>query len=81
MIIFALAAILFPLSLIVPIGYSFLVFISSLILNRNLKVAFLSIPASWIQLFGYGLGFIEATWKRLVLGKKEFKAFEKNFYS
>lgn len=81
MIIFALAAILFPLSLIVPVGYSFLVFISSLILNRNLKVAFLSIPASWIQLFGYGLGFIEATWKRLVLGKKEFKAFEKNFYS
>ncbi|PKP35562.1 MAG: glycosyl transferase family 2 [Bacteroidetes bacterium HGW-Bacteroidetes-15] len=81
MIFFTLAATFFPFALLLPIGYCLIVFISSLILNGNLLVAFLSIPASWIQLFGYGLGFIEATWKRLVLGKKDFKAFEKNFYS
>jgi glycosyltransferase involved in cell wall biosynthesis len=81
MILLALAAIVFPVTLIIPAFYCALVFMGSLVLNRNVWVAFLSIPAAWIQLFGYGLGFIDAAWKRLILGKKEFKAFEKNFYS
>ena len=36
----------------------------------------LSIVASFIQLTGYGTGFLRAWWKRCVLKKDEFAAFE-----
>ena len=61
--------------------YSLIIFIDSSIKNKSLKVGLLSIPAAFVQLMGYGLGFIESWWKRCVLKKDEFQAFEKNFYS
>jgi len=60
--------------------YSLLICIDSTIQNKNLKVGLLSIPAAFVQLMGYGFGFIESWWKRCVLKKDEFQAFEKNFY-
>lgn len=48
--------------------------------NRNLKIGLLAVVASFIQLTGYGTGFLLAWWKRCVCGKDEFAAFEKNFY-
>jgi len=47
--------------------YFMLIFFHSLILNRSLKVAFLSIISSFIQLTAYGLGFIQDFLKRIVL--------------
>lgn len=66
---------LFPLLL-----YSFIIFIDSSIKNRSMWVGILSIPAAFVQLMGYGLGFLKAWWKRIVLKQDEFTAFEKNFY-
>ena len=60
--------------------YSLLICIDSAIKNRSLKVGLLSIPAAFVQLMGYGLGFIESWWKRCVLRQDEFTAFEKTFY-
>ena len=60
--------------------YSLLICIDSTIKNKSLKVGLLSIPAAFVQLMGYGLGFIESWWKRCVLKQDEFTAFEKNFY-
>ena len=40
--------------------YALMVFVDSLIKNKSLKVALLSVPAAYCQLFGYGLGFIGA---------------------
>lgn len=48
--------------------------------NKSLKIGFLSVAASFTQLMGYGFGFINAWWKRCVMGKDEFQAFEKTFY-
>lgn len=49
---------------ILPIpAYCLMVFVDSLIKNKNLKVAFLSIPAAYCQLFGYGCGFIQHLFK------------------
>lgn len=62
------------------IVYSLAVFIDSLIKNKNLSVAFISVLASFVQLFGYGTGFITAFWKRIVLGEANAIAFVKNFY-
>ena len=60
--------------------YSVLIFIDSSLRNKSLWVGLLSVPAAFVQLTGYGLGFIESWWKRCVLKKDEFTAFEKNFY-
>ena len=60
--------------------YSLLICTDSSIRNRSLWVGLLSIPAAFVQLMGYGLGFIESWWKRCVLKQDEFTAFEKNFY-
>jgi uncharacterized membrane protein YoaK (UPF0700 family) len=49
--------------------YVVMVFVDSLIKNKNLKVALLSVPAAYCQLFGYGTGFLGAA-LREILGKK-----------
>lgn len=69
-----------PCAFIPIILYALIVLIDSTIRNHSLWVGLLSIPAAFTQLMGYGLGFIESWWKRCVLGKDEFTAFEKNFY-
>ncbi len=60
--------------------FSLIICTDSAIRNRSLWIGLLSVPASFIQLTGYGTGFLRAWWKRCVLGKDEFSAFEKNFY-
>ena len=60
--------------------YSLLIFADSSLKNHSMKVGALSVPAAFIQLMGYGTGFLVSWWKRCVLGKDEFHAFEKNFY-
>lgn len=60
--------------------YGLIILIDATRQSRSLKVGFLSIPAAFTQLMGYGLGFIESWWKRCVLKKNEFQAFEKTFY-
>jgi len=66
---------------IIPILlYSLLILLDSTLQNKSIKIGFLSIRAAFVQLMGYGFGFLEAWWKRCVKDKDEFAAFEKNFY-
>jgi hypothetical protein len=44
--------------------YFTVLFLDSLISNRNPVVAILSVPAALCQLFGYGLGFIKEKLRR-----------------
>jgi glycosyltransferase involved in cell wall biosynthesis len=37
--------------------------------NKSLKIAFLSVIASFIQLTAYGLGFMQDFWKRVILNR------------
>jgi len=60
--------------------YSLLLFMDALVQTKNLKVSVLCIFASFVQLFAYGLGFLNAIWKMLILKKKGKFAFENNFY-
>jgi glycosyltransferase involved in cell wall biosynthesis len=46
--------------------YVLLIFFHSLTINRSVKVAFLSIIASFVQLTAYGMGFIQDLWKRVI---------------
>ena len=60
--------------------FCLLIFIDSSLQNKSMKIGLISIAASFIQLIGYGTGFLRAWWQRVVLGKDEFSAFNKNFY-
>ena len=61
-------------------AYALLILLDSTIHNGDVVVGALSILASFIQLLGYGTGFLRAWWRRCLLGRDEFSAFEKNFY-
>ena len=60
--------------------YVVAIFIDSTLENRSLAVGSLSVVSAFVQLLGYGCGFINAWWRRCVLRKDEFSAFEKTFY-
>ena len=61
--------------------FSLIVFIDSSIRNKSIKIGFLSIWASFIQLIGYGTGFLRAWWLRCVCRRnEELQAFKENFY-
>lgn len=60
--------------------YSLLICADSTVRNRSLKIGLLSVAAAFIQLTGYGCGFLKAFWQRCVRGKGEFEAYKKTFY-
>jgi len=68
------------LALLPLLLYAFLIFADATSKNASAKIGLLSIGAAFIQLTGYGCGFIKAWWKRCIEGKDEFSAYESNFY-
>lgn len=70
----------FPVTLLLPLLYSFAIMFDSLVKANSLTVALLSLVAAWVQLYGYGLGLIYALWLWVVHGKRPKGAFIKNFY-
>ena len=68
------------ISLVPLVLYALLVGVDSSIENRSLLIGLYSVAASFVQLIGYGCGFLAAWWRRCVCGKGEFEAFRKNFY-
>ena len=75
-----LASLVCGWSLSLLLLFALIICIDSTLQNKSLKIGLLSVVASFIQLTGYGTGFLIAWWKRCVCGKDEFSAFEKNFY-
>lgn len=61
--------------------YSLLICVDSARQNHSARIGWLSIRAAFIQLTGYGCGFLEAWWKRCVKGQDEFAAYQHNFYA
>lgn len=68
------------LSLLPLIAYALLVFTDATIKERSPHVGILSVAASFVQLTGYGSGFIRAAWRRHVMHSGEFEAFKDSFY-
>ena len=60
--------------------FALLICADATVANRSLKIGVQAVGASFVQLTGYGTGFLRAWWQRCVRGKDEFSAFEKNFY-
>jgi glycosyltransferase involved in cell wall biosynthesis len=60
--------------------FALIIFVDASLQNRSIKIGGIAIVASYVQLTGYGTGFLRSWWQRCVRGKDEFSAFEKNFY-
>ena len=60
--------------------FVFLIFLDSSIRNKHIGIGLISVAASFIQLVGYGTGFLHAWWKRCVLKKQDASAFNVTFY-
>ena len=69
-----------PWMLALILLYAVIIFIDATVKENNAEVGLAAVPASFVQLWGYGSGFLRAAWQRLVMGKDEFSAFNKNFY-
>ena len=86
LLVLMLLSVIPGLGCLLPLGasplvlFSLIICLDSLIQNKSLKIGLLSVIAAFIQLTGYGTGFLRAWWKRCLLGKDSFSAFEKNFY-
>ena len=75
-----LAALICPWSLLLLALFAIIIFMDASICNKSVKIGGLSVIAAFIQLTGYGSGFLRAWWRRCVCGGKSFSAFEKTFY-
>lgn len=62
------------------IFYIALIIIDSSIKNKNLIIGLYSVAAVFVQLFGYGIGFIHAFWTMMILKKEMHGYFKKTFY-
>ncbi|MCH5219483.1 MAG: glycosyltransferase [Muribaculaceae bacterium] len=67
--VLALAVFVSPWWLLLPAAYILAIFLSALHTTRSLKIALLAVPASVIQITGYGTGFIRAWITSIVLGR------------
>lgn len=80
-LVMLLGAGLMGLALLPVLLYALMIIVDSACRNRSLSVALLSVPASFIQLTGYGTGFLRAWWLRCICGRnEELQAFRKSFY-
>ncbi len=71
---------LHPMFYILPLLPALGLLIEGSLKAGSVYIGYLTIAAGYVQLIGYGLGFIYAFYKRYLLGKGEFDAFRNNFY-
>lgn len=63
------------------LAYSLLIMIDATHREHSFGVGIRAIAAAFVQLTGYGTGFIIAAWRCYVMKAGEFQAFKKNFYN
>ena len=74
-------AILFGLWFLLPVVlWVAMVFSDATLRNRSLVTGAVAVIASFIQLYGYGSGFLSAWWSVSVRGKDQYDVFSKGFY-
>lgn len=60
-----------PLLILPALLHMALILVDSTVKNKSIIIGMISVITSYTQLLGYGLGFINAVWKHLVLNKEK----------
>lgn len=72
---------IYSMAFLSPIAlFMVVIFFDASIKNKNVSIGLLAIIASFVQLIGYGSGFIVAWFIQIILRKNYLSAFDKNFY-
>lgn len=79
-IILFLALLHSPYWLVLPLLYALLIVCDLFIRTGWMDLAVHGVIASYVQLFGYGLGFLESVYKKAAGKGSIFSRFEQNFY-
>lgn len=79
-LIFALSLFVSPYFLLLPLFHATFVLLDASFRNRSVLIGLLAVVASYVQLVGYGIGFMHAFVSRIVFQKGEFSVFQKSFY-
>lgn len=75
-----LLAVFFPTIWWLVLLFPATIIIDALFRTRKFNVALWCTLASIVQLMGYGYGFINAFWVRIIMGKESFHRFAQSFY-
>lgn len=77
----SLIALLFGFSILyfLFVLYFLLIFMSALLINKNIQVAFYAVQATFIQFLGYGFGFLRSQFRLNILKKTKKETFPKMF--
>ncbi len=71
----------FPYFLYLFSSYFFIICIDVLLKTKKIAIAFLSLLAVFIQFFGYGYGFLKASFYIILVGKKPEQVFPNMFFN
>lgn len=75
-----IASAFLPALLLLPVAYALAVLADASVRTKSLKVGAVAVAASFVQLTGYGLGFLAGIWKIYILRREKYFAFSKTFY-
>lgn len=70
----------YPILILGIVLFTSLLFVDATIRTRSIKTGAASVVASFVQLIGYGSGFISALWKMGIRKYRSYTAFTKNLY-
>lgn len=70
----------YPGLLILPLAYTLLIVLDVFVRTGWMSLAFNCVLSSYVQLGGYGLGFLHAVWQRIIRKEANFTRFEDTFY-
>lgn len=79
-LILALSLFLSPYFLLLLPAHGLFILLDATIRNRSVLIGLFAIMTSYVQLMGYGVGFLHAAFARFILGKGEFAMFQRSFY-
>ncbi|MCH5178853.1 MAG: glycosyltransferase [Prevotellaceae bacterium] len=76
-----LCSFVWPWLLLLLLAYALIIFADAAVKEHSVEVGITAVPAAFVQLWGYGSGFIRAAWLRCVCKRnEELQAFKDNFY-
>lgn len=75
-----LSFVLSPYLLLLLLAYSAFLFVDATVRHRTVKIGALAVATSFVQLIGYGTGFLHAFIARIICRKGEFAMFQRSFY-
>src|SRR5690606_36294697 len=79
--ILMLSLFLSPYFLLLLLAHALLILFDATIRNRSVLIGLFAIMTSYVQLMGYGIGYLHAFFTRVIFRKGEFAMFQKSFYN